>query len=50
MTILEAMETMRQVLEAQGDVPREKAVAAYNTIADAIDMPSHPCVERLQTR
>ena len=47
MTILEAMETMRQVLEAQGDVPREKAVAAYNTIATAIDISTHPCVERM---
>ena len=47
MTILEAMETMRQVLEAQGDVPSEKAVAAYNTIAAALDISAHPCVERI---
>ena len=50
MTILEAMETIRQILEGTDAMPREKAVAAYNTIAVAVDMPSHPCVERLQTR
>ena len=47
MTILDAMETMRQVIEAQGDVPREKAVAAYNTISDAIDISAQPCIEHV---
>ena len=54
MTILDAMETMRRVLEAQkgekavlGGAPREKAVAAYNAIAAALDISAHPCVERI---
>lgn len=57
MTILEAMETMRRVLEAQkgekavlGGVPREKAVAAYNAIAAAIDISAQPCIEHVTYR
>ena len=50
MTILEAMETMRQVIEAQGDMPREKAVAAYNTIATALDISAQPCIEHVTYR
>ena len=50
MTILEAMDTMRRVLEGTGDVPREKSVAAYNTIAEALDMASNGCLERITLR
>ena len=50
MTILEAMETMRRVLEEQSDVPREKAEAAYNTIATALDVSSNTCIEHIPLR
>ena len=50
MTILEAMDTMRRVLEGTGDVPREKSVAAYNTIAKALDVSSNTCIEHIPLR
>ena len=50
MTILEAMKTIRLMLEGKDAVPREKAVAAYNTIAEDLDMASNGCLERITLR
>ena len=50
MTILEAMETLQKFLEARDSVPREKAVAAYNAVADALDMSAQPCIGHIALR